>query len=318
MSAHEPAETTVPGTAGVHDPSGSLARSATVGDWIEGARLRTLPLAIAPVVAGAGVAAAQGRFHLGFALLALGVALLLQIGVNYANDYSDGIRGTDEHRVGPARLTGGRLARPQTVRGVAFACFGAAAVLGLWLSFASGLWWFPLIGLVAIIAAWYYTGGSHPYGYAGLGEVSVFVFFGLVATMGTEAVQTGGASWTGVWAAVAMGLFSCAVLMINNIRDIDTDAVSGKHTLAVRLGRSRAHAAYLAMVVLPFVIAAFALHPDGRWGWLSLLAAIPLAVAVFRGLHPRTPRDQILALKLTSLGALAFAVLLAIGLQLPA
>ncbi|MGO2654273.1 MAG: 1,4-dihydroxy-2-naphthoate polyprenyltransferase [Pseudoclavibacter sp.] len=297
------------------DPSGSLTRRATFGDWLEGARLRTLPLAIAPVVAGSGVAGHYGRFNLLFVVLALAVALLLQIGVNYANDYSDGIRGTDEHRVGPARLTGGKLAKPLVVKAVAFVCFGLAAVLGLWLSLASGLWWFPIIGLVAIVAAWFYTGGSHPYGYAGLGEVAVFVFFGLVATMGTEVVQTGAPSWVGFWAAVAMGLFSCAVLMINNIRDIETDRVAGKHTLAARLGRRNANIAYLLMCGLPFVIAAVALHPDASLGWISLAAVVPVAFAVVRGLHPRSPRDQIASLKFTSLGALAFAVLLAVGLQ---
>lgn len=300
----------------LQDPSGSLTRVATFEDWVEGARLRTLPLAIAPVVLGSGVAGFFGAFQWMFALLALIVALALQIGVNYANDYSDGIRGTDEHRVGPARLTAGKLARPVAVKAAAFGCFGIAAVAGLWLSIASGHWWLILVGVVSIIAAWFYTGGEHPYGYAGLGEVAVFVFFGLIATMGTEFVQTSTTSWLGFWAAVAMGLFSCAVLMINNIRDIETDRLSGKHTLAVRLGHTGARIAFASFSLVPFALLFVALNPAGRLGWIAIAAIVPVGYALWRGLAPRTPRDQIAGLKFVSLGALAFAVLLAIGWQL--
>ncbi|MCH4249642.1 MAG: 1,4-dihydroxy-2-naphthoate polyprenyltransferase [Microbacteriaceae bacterium] len=292
----------------------SLARRATPADWIEGARLRTLPLSVAPVVLGTGLAAAAGQVAWGRALLCLWVALWLQIGVNYANDYSDGIRGTDgEDRVGPARLTGGRLARPSTVRAVAFSCFGLAALGGLLLVALCGQWWLLLIGCAAVAAAWFYTGGRHPYGYAGLGELFVFVFFGLVATVGTVFVQTLRVQVLDWIAAVAMGLFACAVLMVNNLRDIETDPRQGKHTLAVRLGRVRAERAFAGLVLVPvlLLIPMSLLHPAAVLGLLCL----PLAELALRdGLFPRTARDRIAALRWTSLSALLFALAAAVGL----
>ncbi|MFT8636931.1 MAG: 1,4-dihydroxy-2-naphthoate polyprenyltransferase [Pseudoclavibacter sp.] len=296
----------------------SLVRRATFADWVEGARLRTLPLAVAPVLLGSGLAASLDAAHVGRALLALAVALLLQIGVNYANDYSDGVRGTDNgERVGPVRLTGRRLARPRTVRAAAFACFGAAGLAGLALVVLTQQWWLLAVGAAAVLAAWFYTGGRHPYGYAGLGEVAVFVFFGLVATLGTVYVQTlrlTGLCWV---AAVALGLFACAVLMINNLRDIDTDARSGKHTLAVRLGRRRARSAYAAMIVAPYLLlVAMAVGAPGAWAGL---VSLPLAVlALRRGLRPATPRQQVEALRWTSLAALVFAAAAGLGLALTA
>lgn len=294
---------------------GSLVRHAQAADWVEGARLRTLPLAIAPVVLGTGIAAYSGGLHIWRAVLALVVALLLQIGVNYSNDYSDGVRGTDEDRVGPARLTGGRLARPSTVKRVAFACYGAAAVCGIWVVALCGQWWLLLAGAIAIVAAWFYTGGKHPYGYAGLGEVSVFLFFGLLATLGTVYVQTGRLGALAWWSAVALGLFACAVLMINNIRDIETDRESGKRTLAVLLGPVGARWAYLAMVLVPLLMLVPMSMLSVRVLWALL--TVPLAaLAVLRGLAPRNAADHVAALKWTSMSALAFAVLLALGLVL--
>lgn len=292
----------------------SLARRATPADWIEGARLRTLPLSVAPVVLGTGLAAAGGEVAWGRALLCLWVSLWLQIGVNYANDYSDGIRGTDgEDRVGPARLTGGGLARPSTVRTVAFGCFGLAALGGLLLVALCGQWWLLLIGCVAVAAAWFYTGGRHPYGYAGLGELFVFVFFGLVATVGTVFVQTLRVQVLDWIAAVAMGLFACAVLMVNNLRDIETDPRQGKHTLAVRLGAVWAERAFAGLVLVPvlLLIPMSLLHPGAVLGLLCL----PLAELALRdGLFPRTARDRIAALRWTSLSALLFALAAAVGL----
>ena len=214
-------------------------KPATASDWIAGARLRTLPLAIAPVLLGTGaaiVASDPGIYHPVRALLALVVTLSLQIGVNYANDYSDGIRGTDAFRVGPARLTGGGVADPRTVLRVALVFFGLAAAGGLALVILTQLWWLLLVGIVALAAAWFYTGGKKPYGYLGLGELFVFVFFGLVATAGTTYVQVGVFTTESVLGGVAMGLIACAVLMVNNLRDIVPDQAAGKRTLAVRIG----------------------------------------------------------------------------------
>ena len=245
---------------------------ATIADWLEGARVRTLPAAVAPVLVGSGAAAQVGGFHLGRALLGGGIALALQIGVNFANDYSDGVRGTDEVRTGPPRLTGGGLAEPRTVKRAAFACFGVAAALGLALVALSGVWWLLLVGTAAIVAAWYYTGGSRPYGYMGLGEVFVFVFFGLVATLGTTYTQALTLPWTAWAGAIGMGLIPCALLMVNNIRDIPTDTVAGKRTLAVRLGQRSARRSYAAMLfgaLVAGMICAFAVP----WALLVLVLA---------------------------------------------
>src|SRR3954447_6537941 len=185
---------------------------ATPAQWIEGARPRTLPAAVAPVAAGTGAAAALDAAHLGRALLALVVSLALQVAVNYANDYSDGVRGTDDHRVGPFRLTGSRAPAPAAVRRAAFLAFGVAGLAGLALVALSGEWWLLAVGALAVLAAWYYTGGSRPYGYLGLGEVFVFVFFGLVAVLGTTWTQAGRASWTALAAAISIGCLACALL----------------------------------------------------------------------------------------------------------
>ena len=253
---------------------------ATVAQWIEGARPRTLPNAIAPVVAGAGAAAAIDHFVWWKSLLALVVALALIIGVNFANDYSDGIRGTDEHRVGPLRLVGSGVARPALVRTAAFACFGLAAVCGLVLVVVSGLWWLVLLGAACIAGAWFYTGGSRPYGYAGLGEVAVFVFFGLAAVLGTQYVQSGRITVEGVAVAVAVGSFSSAVLVANNLRDIPTDREVGKRTLAVVLGDARTRVLYQVLVTVP-VLVTVGTSIARPWLLLGLLA-VPLLVGPVR------------------------------------
>jgi 1,4-dihydroxy-2-naphthoate octaprenyltransferase len=283
--------------------------------WLSGARPRTLTLSVVPVVLGTAAAGLDGRVVPGLALLALGTALLLQVGVNYANDYSDGVRGTDRFRVGPARLTGSGAARPHQVRAVAIAALGAAAVCGAVLVAASGLWWLLAVGAVALAAAWLYTGGPRPYGYAGLGDVAVFVFFGLVGTLGTELVQAGRLSPTGVLVAAAAGCFACAVLMINNIRDIGPDVRSGKRTLAVRLGARRARAAYAVLLVLPYALAGV-LVPAHPGALLALLSAPLTGSALAIGVRAAPAPALVTALKRTSAGALVFAVALAIGLVL--
>lgn len=281
--------------------------------WIEGARLRTLPLAVAPVAIGAGAADSVQAFDLSLSLLALTVALFLQIGVNFANDYSDGIRGTDDNRVGPLRLTGSKSIRPEAVKLVAFTFFLLAAAAGLVIVLLTGFYWLIAVGLAAIIAAWFYTGGKSPYGYSGLGELAVFVFFGLVATVGTTFIQVGFIEFNAVLGAVASGLFASAVLMVNNIRDIDTDALASKRTLAVRLGKRLATAIFLLMIWLPFLILGFfsLLYPATMLGFIALLLVVPATVIVVLA---RTPGELVLVLRLTSFAALAYALSLALGL----
>ncbi len=218
--------------------------------WIAGARPKTLGAAIAPVIVGtafAGYDAEPTNF-----ILALLVALALQIGVNYANDYSDGVRGTDDDRVGPIRLVGSGLAKPEAVKRAAFLSFFVAAFAGLILS-ARTEWYLLIIGALAIIAAWTYTGGPKPYGYQALGEISVFIFFGLVATLGTYFVQVGSISWPVILAAISMGLLATAILNVNNLRDLERDAKSGKRTLAVRLGAARTRTLYRLTIFLPLI-----------------------------------------------------------------
>ena len=281
--------------------------------WVEGARLRTLPLAIAPVAIGAGAADSVQAFDLTLSALALAVALFLQIGVNYANDYSDGIRGTDDYRVGPLRLTGSKSVRPEAVKLAAFAFFGLAAASGLAIVLITGMFWLIAVGLAAIVAAWFYTGGKNPYGYAGLGELAVFVFFGLVATIGTTYVQVGFIEFNAVLGGIASGLFASAVLMVNNIRDIETDKLASKKTLAVLLGKKAATGLFLVMIWTPFVILSFftLLYPATLMGFSSLLLVAPATLIV---LTAKTAKELILVLKLTSFASLAYALALAAGL----
>ncbi|WP_298585457.1 1,4-dihydroxy-2-naphthoate polyprenyltransferase [uncultured Kocuria sp.] len=250
---------------------------ATPAQWIEGARLRTLPMALAPVVAGSAAAQALHSFDLVRALLALLVALFLQIGVNYANDYSDGIRGTDDVRVGPLRLTGSGAAAPGQVKAAALLCFGLAALAGAVLVVLSRQWWFIPVGLSAVLAAWGYTGGRSPYGYRGLGDLFVFVYFGLVAVLGTTLTQAGTLNLEAFVAALSTGLIATALLMANNIRDLPGDREVGKRTLAVRLGDPLARVVFTAEIAVALALVLF-LVPDNPWMLLVLLL-VPLAWA---------------------------------------
>ena len=300
--------------SGAVRPDGPAGR-ASAADWISGARLRTLPLAIAPVLLGTGaaiVAEGDGQFHWVRALFALVVAVSLQIGVNYANDYSDGIRGTDDHRVGPARLTGSGAAKPRAVLMVALAFFGLAAVAGLALVIVSQLWWLLAVGAAAIVAAWFYTGGKKPYGYLGLGELFVFVFFGLVATLGTTLVQAGRVNTESWLSAVAIGLIACAVLMVNNLRDIKPDKVAGKRTLAVLIGARASRAVFCVFLLLPFLVVGFfsLFYPLAWLAFFVLLLVLPACLIVATA---TTAKELILALKLTSLAALLYGVLLGLA-----
>ncbi len=253
---------------------------ATLAQWINGARPRTLPNALAPVIAGIG-AAYHVTDHPSWTRIlgALVVALGLIIGVNFANDYSDGIRGTDDDRVGPQRLVGSGAASPGAVRTAAVVSFAIAAVAGLWLALAT-YWWLIPIGALCILAAWFYTGGSRPYGYAGFGEIAVFLFFGLVAVCGTQLVASGRIDGAGVTIGVAVGSFSAAVLVTNNLRDIAADAAVGKRTLAVRLGDYSTRYLYAFLITLPFV-ATLVLGLRHPWA-LAALALAPFANGVGR------------------------------------
>jgi 1,4-dihydroxy-2-naphthoate polyprenyltransferase len=267
--------------APVIEARGPDARSpmATATQWLAGARPRTLPAALAPVAVGTGAAAALGSALPGRAALALVVALALQVGVNYANDYSDGVRGTDADRVGPLRLTGSGVAAPGAVLRAAVGAFAVACVAGLALLALSGAWWLAAVGAVMLVAAWTYTGGPRPYGYRGLGEVSVFVFFGLVAVLGTTYTQAGRVTWAVVAAATGVGLLACALLVVNNLRDIPTDARANKHTLAVRLGDRRTRHLYVLLVVGALVLVAV-IATWRPWALMALGSAVLAASPV--------------------------------------
>ena len=285
---------------------------ADLRTWLSGARPRTLPAAVVPVVVGSGVAFGYGKFAPGRAALALLVALALQVGVNFANDYSDGIRGTDEARVGPVRLVASGLAEPAQVLTAAVGCFAVACAAGLALAAVTS-WWLLLVGAAAVAAAWFYTGGSRPYGYRALGELSVFVFFGLAAVAGTAYVQMQTLTWLPWTAAAAIGLLACALLVINNLRDIPTDAQSGKRTLAVVLGDRRTRLLYTVCTLVPFC-AVVGLAP-ARPLVLLALAALPLALAPVRLVrHGATGRSLITALSQTGRLEMAYGVLLTLGL----
>lgn len=252
---------------------------ATFNDWVEGIRARTLPASVSPVFAGTGIAIWGGGANWARAGLCLAIALILQIAVNLSNDYSDGVRGTDAVRTGPPRLTGGGKTSPQVVLRAAIACYVLACVCGLWLVALTGKWWLLGLGVAAVLAAWFYTGGKHPYGYAGLGEVGVFLFFGLMSTAGTVYVQLLAVPAPAWIAACAMGLIACALLMVNNIRDIPTDSVTGKHTLAVRLGDARARQVYAATLALALALGVvLCIFLGSRW-WLVVLFVYPAYLA---------------------------------------
>ncbi|MBO0594268.1 1,4-dihydroxy-2-naphthoate polyprenyltransferase [Nesterenkonia sp. E16_7] len=281
---------------------------ATVKEWVAGARPRTLPLAVAPVIIGSAAAHAIESFDLLIAALALVVALALQVGVNYANDYSDGIRGTDDVRVGPMRLTGSKAAEPRRVKDAAFLSFGLATLAGLIIVILSAQWWMLAVGAACVLAAWWYTGGSRPYGYRGLGEIMVFVFFGLVATLGTTWAMAVELSVGAGIGAVGSGLIAAALLMANNVRDIPTDREAGKVTLAVRLGEGRARFSYVAMVGIALLLPlALLVH---SWWFLLVLLAWPLALGPARiMLSPEKKGPALIkVLQLTSLIGMAFAL----------
>ncbi len=284
--------------------------------WVAGARPRTLPAAVVPVAVGAGVAvgsAADAAVWWRVAL-ALAVSLLLQIGVNYANDYSDGVRGTDDVRVGPMRLVASGAATAPAVKRAALLCLGLAAVAGLALA-AATTWWLLAVGAAAQLAAWGYTGGPKPYGYLGLGEVFVFTFFGLVATVGTTFVAIEEVPWVAWPAAVGVGCLACALLVVNNLRDIPTDTVAGKRTLAVRLGDAATRRFYSVLVAAAPVCALVCAldRPPAAIGVLALVLAVGPIRSVAGG---AAGRDLIVVLGATGRVQLAYGALLAIGLTL--
>jgi len=283
---------------------------ATARDWISAARLRTLPLAITPILIGTGAAMLViDEFHWVIALFCLIVAVSLQIGVNYANDYSDGIRGTDDHRVGPARLTASRKARPRSVLIVALVFFAIAAVAGLAITIRTQEWWLLVVGAICIVAAWFYTGGKRPYGYYGLGELVVFVFFGLVATLGTTWVQAFSLPQEAWFGAIGAGLLACAVLLANNLRDIDQDRVAGKRTLTVLIGRTATRWLFTIFVLAPFAIACY-LALFYAIAWLTLLALLAALPAILIVWTYRAPKELVVALALTSLTSVAYGAFL--------
>lgn len=278
--------------------------------WILGARPRTLPAAIAPVLVASSLAGSE--FNWFRAALALKVAIWLQIGVNFANDYSDGVKGSDTHRVGPTRLVASGLATARSVKIAAFISFGIASICGLWLAILTS----PIliaVGVISIAAAWSYTGGRKPYGYSGFGEISVFVFFGLVATVGTFYVQTQTITAMSFIVAIPMGALSCAILAINNLRDLAQDALVGKKTLAVRMGDATARRAFVALLVIAHTAAIATFKPSA----LLTLLVTPLTFSIARQVMNGTSGAALIPLlgktgKLQLIFAITFAAALAI------
>ncbi len=288
---------------------------ASAAQWTAGARPRTLPAAVAPVAVGTGVAMFLDSFHAGAAVLALLVALAFQVGVNYANDYSDGIKGTDDARVGPVRLVGQGLAPAAAVKTAAITAFAVGAVAGLGLVAVSGQWWLVPVGIASVAAGWLYTGGPRPYGYAGLGEVFVFVFFGLVAVVGTAATQIGSIPILAVVASIPVGLWACAILIANNLRDIPTDGDSGKQTLAVRLGDRRTRILYVVVVVAGFVtVGAMVVYT--WWVLLALAGTVPAIRPIATVVSGAAGRALVPALAGTGIVLLVGGLGLALGLAL--
>ena len=299
MSKHDRARARS-GNPARRTPSTQPHAAATVGDWIQGARPRTLGMAVAPVAAASGLAAFHQAFSLPIAILCLILALCMQIGVNFANDYSDGIRGTDDQRVGPGRLTGSGKASATSVRNTALAFFGAGALAGIAVVIISQQWWLLAVGVLAIIAAWFYTGGKRPYGYMALGEVVSGFFFGPVAVIGTVYAMSGTLLEDAVVVGIALGLLAAAAMLVNNIRDIDTDRAAGKRTIATLLGLNVSRVLYGLLMLVPFtLVALFAfVLMYGPWVLIVMLVALPAVLIVAMG---REPRDFILALTLTGI-----------------
>ena len=278
--------------------------------WILGARPRTLPAAIAPVIVATALAGSDWNWFR--AALALKVGVWLQIGVNYANDYSDGVKGSDDNRIGPTRLVASGLATAAQVKRAALISFGIASIAGMWLSLLSSPW-LIVVGVAAIAAAWGYTGGKNPYGYSGLGEVSVFIFFGLTATVGTYFAQTGQITAISVLCAVPMGSLACAILAVNNIRDRAQDELVGKRTLAVRVGDSKARKGFVALLAIAHTSALATLVP----GSLLTLAVLPLTISISRAVMSGASGPSLISLlgktgKLQMFFGALFALALAI------
>jgi 1,4-dihydroxy-2-naphthoate octaprenyltransferase len=282
-------------------------QGVSAADWLAGARLRTLPLALAPVFLGAASAQWAGAFDAVLFLLCVVVALALQVGVNYANDYSDGIRGTDAKRVGPARLTGSGRVEPAKVKRAAFSSFGVAVLAGLVMVVVSQLWVLLAIGALALVAAWFYTGGRSPYGYQGFGEIVVFVFFGLIATIGTAWVMVGSIPAETWLTGSAAGFFASAVLLVNNIRDREQDAQVGKKTLAVRLGDRPSRILLAVLLLLPYSILGI-LSLVFIWAPVVFVTGIVTVVIIVMVMTARTPKELITALGLMSLNAVVYAL----------
>jgi 1,4-dihydroxy-2-naphthoate octaprenyltransferase len=270
------------------------------------------------VIAGTGLAAFEQGFSWVAAILALVVSLALQVGVNYANDYSDGIRGTDTERVGPLRLVGSGLAAPPAVKRAAFACFGIAGLAGLALVIMTQYWWLLVVGVACILAAWYYTGGKRPYGYVGLGEVFVFVFFGLVAVCGTVYVQVGWISLATLLTGVWIGAFACAILVANNLRDIRGDAQVGKRTMATRLGDARTRVWYVILVALSALLIIIVALVTTWWALVGLAGLVLIIPAVRVVTSGASGPALIAVLKATGLAELASSIGFAAGLVLAA
>ncbi len=297
----------------------SISAIMSLSTWVAGARPRTLPAAAAPVLAGvaAGLWISPGpptwRMIL-MPVLCLGVALALQIGVNYANDYSDGIRGTDDQRIGPTRLTASGMVPARAVMTAAILSFAAAAAIGLVIVAITGFWWLIFVGAACILAAWYYTGGTNPYGYLGLGEFMVFLFFGLVATVGTTYVTFGTvtvASWV---AATGIGALASALLVVNNLRDLNADALVGKRTLATRLGDSRTRAFFVLLVAVAMAAVLGMMALTTPWAGLGLIGFALVLGPIMRLVAGATGRDLIAMLQATSMAELTVAAGLLLGL----
>ena len=297
---------------GASDWNGGSERDE-MNQWVAGARPRTLPAAVVPVALGAAVAAGESGAVWWRAVLALVVSLALQVGVNFANDYSDGIRGTDEVRVGPVRLVASGLASPGAVKRAAFMAFGVAALAGRVLA-AATTWWLLAVGAASMLAGWFYTGGKHPYGYYGFGELFVFVFFGLVATVGTTYVVLERIPARAWWLGAVAGCLACALLVVNNLRDIPTDVVAGKRTLAVRIGDHRTRLLYVGLLGATFVLLVI-VALSGRPGALAGLLAMPLvAMASQHVLGGAKGRDLIGVLGETGRIQMVMALFVTLGL----
>ena len=286
-------------------------------EWIAGARPKTLPAAVAPVIVGTAIAIFEQGFRPLVALLALVVALAFQIGVNYSNDYSDGIRGTDADRVGPVRLVGQALATPESVKRAALLSYGVGAVAGILMVLLSGFWLLIPVGIASIAAGWFYTGGKNPYGYQGFGEIFVFIFFGLVAVVGTTASQTGNISTNALLGGVACGAMSCAVLVTNNLRDRAGDEIAGKKTLAVRLGDRGTRELYRTLILVAYAMPVImcSLESGPKYAYISLATLLTARRPLMAVQNGATGPELIPVLAATGKMLLLFAISISVGIS---